>query len=204
MRTPVLLLSSLLLNALSAQAVSAFGLQIIPRGEQRMNLATGNTDMPQGGTICDSATGLVVQASTISVSGEAVSASGSTLTTRQGGTLRADNVIYTPKQARVTATGNLNYSDSRVQGLSAQTIYVDTRSGAVTAVGNVKTARPQGSAAQLVALPTRQQLLLSGAARLQVGAQHYSADKVLFSLQAGKAVLNPAAADVQPFSPFLK
>lgn len=199
----VLTLSSLLL-ASPAQAASAFGLQIIPKGEQKLNLATGTTDMPQGGTIRDNKTGLNVTAGNISIRSDTITATGTTLTTRQGGTLRADSIVYNPKQALVTATGNLNYSDNRVKGLSAQTIYVDTRSGAVTAVGGVKTTHPQASAAQLVALPLKNQMLLSGNAQIMSGPKNYTADKVIFNLLVGKAVLNPSADDLKAFAPFLK
>lgn len=198
-----MLLAPLLLSA-PAQAASAFGLQITPKGEQKLNLATGSTDMPQGGTIRDNKLGVKVVAAVISVRRDTITASGITLTTRQGGTLRADNLVYNPQQAQVSATGNLNYSDARVKGLSAQTIYVDTRSGAVTAVGNVKTTAPQASAAQLVALPLKNQMLLGGAAKIMSGGQWASADKILFNLAAGKGTLNPKAGDLGAFAPYLK
>ncbi|UWX65273.1 hypothetical protein [Deinococcus rubellus] len=146
-----------------AQSSSAFGLQITPRGAQNLNLATGITDLPQGGTIRDNKAGIKVVANFISIkTGESLSATSAVLTTRQGGTLRAQQITYNQKASLVTATGTLSYSDNRVKNLSAQTIYVDTRSGAVTAVGNVSAATPAASAAQMVALPTKAAILLRG------------------------------------------
>ena len=119
-----------------AQSSTAFGLQITPRGGQNLNLATGTTDLPQGGTVRDNSAGIKVVAGFISIkTGESLSATSAVVTTRQGGTLRAQQITYNQKAGLVTATGTLNYSDNRVKNLSAQTIYVSTRSGAVTAVG---------------------------------------------------------------------
>lgn len=203
MKNALFLVSALLLTP-AAQAASAFGLQITPNGEQKLNLATGSTDMPQGGTIRDNKAGLNVVAGNISIRSDTITATGISLTTRQGGTLKADSIVYNPKQALVTATGNLNYSDKRVKDLQAQTIYVDTRSGAVTAVGNVKTQRPQASAAQLVALPLKSQLLLSGNAKIMSGGQNVAADKILFNLLLGKGTLNPQNGDIAAFAPYLR
>ncbi len=200
-----LMLSVLLpLNVLCAQAGSAFGLEITPKGEQKLNLATGATEMPQGGTIQDNKTGVKVVAGTISVRSDTITAIDAKLSTRQGGTLHADNIVYSPKQFQVTATGNLSYSDQRVAGLSARTITVDTRSGAVTAVGDVKTKRPSATADQLVALPTKNQLLLSGDAKIMSGGRNVGAEKIMFNLLLGKALLNPVASDVANFAPYLK
>lgn len=197
--TPALIAPSL------AQGNSAFGLQITPRGAQSLNLATGTTDLPQGGTVRDNKAGIKVVADFISIkTGESLSARSAVLTTRQGGTLRAQQIIYNEKVGLVTATGTLSYSDSRVKNLSAQTIYVDSRSGAVTAVGSVSASTPAASAAQIVALPTKAAILLRGSAKVTALGQSVSGESVLLNLVTGQAQTEASESALAPFAPYLR
>ncbi|AZI42544.1 hypothetical protein EHF33_07130 [Deinococcus psychrotolerans] len=208
-RAPLLLISALLipLTALPslAQSSSAFGLQITPRGAQKLNLATGTTDLPGGGTVRDNKAGLTVVAGFISIkAGESLSASGAVVTTRQGGTLKAQQISYNQKASLVTATGNLSYSDYRVKNLSAQTIYVDTRTGAVTAVGNVSASTPAASAAQMVALPTKSAILLRGAAKVSTLGKDISGETISLNLVTGVADTEVTSSEQAEFAPYLR
>ncbi|AWN23610.1 hypothetical protein DKM44_10525 [Deinococcus irradiatisoli] len=189
----------------SAQGTSAFGLQITPRGAQKLNLATGVTELPQGGTVRDNKSGVKVVAGFISIkTGESLSATAAVLTTLQGGTLRAQNITYNEKAALVTASGNLSYSDNRVKNLTAQTIYVDTRSGAVTAVGGVSASTPPASAAQMVALPTKASILLRGGAKVTTLGQAVSGETVLLNLVTGQAQTDASESALAPFKAYLR
>ncbi len=188
-----------------AQGTSAFGLQITPRGGQNLNLATGTTDLPQGGTVRDNSAGIRVVAEFIRIkTGESLSATSAVVTTRQGGTLRAQQITYNQKAGLVTATGTLNYSDNRVKNLSAQTIYVNTRNGAVTAVGNVSTSTPAATAAQMVALPTKAAILLRGAAKVNTLGQMVSGESILLNLVTGQAQTEASQNALAPFMPYLR
>lgn len=210
MKRASLLLSLLTLAPLAAlpayaQSTSAFGLQITPRGAQKLNLATGVTELPQGGTVRDNKSGLNVVADFITIkAGESLNATSALLTTKQGGTLRAQRITYNQKASLVTASGNLSYSDNRVKDLSAQTIYVDTRTGTVTAVGNVKASTPSASAAQIVALPTRAAILLRGAAQVSSLGQRVSGDNILLNLVTGQAQTEASDSALAEFLPYLR
>ncbi len=189
----------------SAQGTSAFGLQITPRGAQKLNLATQTTELPQGGTVRDNKSGLKVVAEFISIkTGESLSASSAVLTTKQGGTLRAQNITYNQKASLVTASGNLTYSDYRVKNLTAQTIYVDTRTGAVTALGSVTASAPSASAAQMVALPTKSAILLRGGAKVNTLGQAVSGETVLLNLVTGQAQTDAGEGALAAFTPYLR
>ncbi|WP_161880380.1 hypothetical protein [Deinococcus alpinitundrae] len=191
--------------AQSNSGTSAFGLQITPRGGQNLNLATGTTDLPQGGTVRDNSAGIKVVAGFISIkTGESLSATSAVVTTRQGGTLHAQQITYNQKAGLVTATGALNYSDNRVKNLSAQTIYVSTRSGAVTAVGTVSTSTPAATAAQMVALPTKSAILLRGAAKVNTLGQAISGESILLNLVTGQAQTEASQNALAPFTPYLR
>ena len=192
--------------ATSASApASAFGLQISPRGEQNLNLATGATELPQGGTVRDSGGQFTLVADSISlVPGKSLSASGVTLTNRLGGVLRAQHLTYLPKAALLTGSGTLSYSDNRFKNLSADTFYLDTRSGVVTAVGAVTASSPAISAAQAVVLPTKSNMLLLSAQLVNVLGQKVSGDQLLLNLVTGQTQSPVSAAALAPYQPYLR
>ena len=203
--TAAFLSAAPLLPNAAAQSASAFGLQITPRGAQNLNLATGTTDLPQGGTVRDNKAGIKVVADFISIKrGESISATGATLSTSQGGVLNASKLTYNQSASLVTATGNLSYSDNRVKELSAQTIYVNTKTGAVTAVGAVKASTPAASANQLVALPTKAQILLRGNAKVTTLGQLVSGENVLLNLVTGVAQTDASAKALAVFTAYLR
>ena len=184
---------------------SGFGLEITPRGEQVLDLATGNTDLPQGGTVRDNKTGVTVVASFITIKpSDSLSAEGATLSTRLGGTLKAERLLYNQKTANITAKGKLTYSDNRIKNLVAQTLTVDTKTGAVTASGQVTASQPVLSAAKMVALPTKSVILLSGGASVQTFGKTVSGEQVLLNLVTGVAQTEASAGALAPFAPYLK
>lgn len=203
------LMTALTLGA--AGAVNFGGLNVTPRGPQNLNLETGATDLPQGGTVTDARSGLRLSAARLQLQpGERLSAQGATLTTRQGGTLRAANVVYDLKQGTVTATGDVTYGDARLKNLTAGRMVLDTRSGFVSALGSVKASAPALSAAALAFDPRTAQTVLAGPARLQQGTQALDAGAgghLLLTFSANRllrATSRPDAATVGRFSPYLK
>ncbi|MEW6423015.1 MAG: hypothetical protein AB1511_15035, partial [Deinococcota bacterium] len=112
------LLAALTLGA--GSAVTFGGLNVTPRGPQNLNLETGATDLPQGGTATDARAGIRLSAARMQLqTGERLSAQDATLTTRQGGTLRAPSITYDLRQGTVTASGGVTYSDARPKHLTA-------------------------------------------------------------------------------------
>ena len=195
---------TLLALAQGEAATSAFGLQITPRGAQTLNLATGASELPQGGTIRD-ADGFTAVAATISIlPGQSLSATGVTLTTRLGGVLKAQRMTYLPKSSLLTGSGTLSYSDNRFKNLSATTFYVNIRSGVVTAVGAVTASSPTFKAAQVVVLPTKSRVLLLNASLVNVLGQKVSGDQVLLDLVTGQTQTPLSAAALAPYKPYLR
>lgn len=196
-----------LLLAASAQAVSFGSLNIKPRGAQNLNLETGATDMPQGGTATDSSHGLSLSAGKMQLKpGVSLSAQGATIKTRGGGIVNASQVVYDLKAGTVTATGKVNYSDARVSGLSASGIVLHVKSGFVVAQGGVKASRPQLSGSRFVFDPDTMQAVLVGPYRF--GASSAGAGAKLLLTFAGNQLIRqsaaPSSGDLARFSPYLK
>lgn len=203
------LLTALTLGA--AGAVEFGGLNVTPRGPQNLNLETGATDLPQGGTVTDARSGLRLSAARLQLQpGERLSAQDTTLTTRQGGTLRAASVTYDLKQGTVTATGDVTYGDARLKNLSAGRMVLHVKSGFVSAHGGVRASAPSLNAAALAFDPRTAQTLLAGPAGLQQGAQALNAGAgghllLTFSAQRLlRATSAPDGATVRRFAPYLK
>ena len=153
----------------------------------------------------DNKAGIKVVADFISIKrGESISATGATLSTSQGGVLSASKLTYNQSASLVTATGKLSYSDNRVKDLSAQSIYVNTKTGAVTAVGAVTASTPAVSADQLVALPTKAQILLRGNAKVTTLGQPVSGETVLLNLVTGVAQTDASAKALSVFTVYLR
>lgn len=153
-----------------AQAVTFAGLDITPRGEQKLNLDTGATELPQGGTAIDAGSGMKLVAARMQLRpGQTLRAQDATVTTRQGGTLKAAEVTYDLKGGTVVATGGVTYHDSRFGDLRAPGMALYLKSGFVTAGGGVKAQRPALSASGLVFDPNTMQVLLTGPAQVSQG-----------------------------------
>lgn len=203
------LLAALTLGA--GSAVTFGGLNVTPRGPQNLNLETGATDLPQGGTATDARTGLRLNAAQMQlVPGARLTAQGATVTTRQGGTLRAQNVLYDLKLGTVTASGGVTYSDARLKNLTANRMVLYVKTGFVTAQGNVSAAAPVLSAEALTFDARTAQVLLSGGARLTVPGRPalVGGSKPLLLTFSGNRLLNaaagPDAATLSRFAPYLK
>ncbi|WP_102126610.1 hypothetical protein [Deinococcus planocerae] len=201
------LLAALTLGA--GGAVTFGGLNVTPRGTQNLNLQTGATELPQGGSATDARTGLRLSAARMELQpGERLVTRTATVTTRQGGTLRAGNVTYDLGRGTVTASGGVTYSDARLQGLRAERLILHVRTGFVSALGGVRARAPQLSAAALAFDANTSQVVLAGPYRASAGALGAGAGKHLLLVFGGNRLLratpNPDAATVARFAPYLK
>lgn len=203
------LLAALLVGA--AQAISFGGLTVTPRGPQTLNLETGATDLPQGGSATDSRGGLKLSAQSMQLRpGSSLLARGATITTRQGGTLKAAQVVYDLKAGTVTATGDVSYNDARLKNLSAPRLVLHVGSGFVTASGGVKASAPALSGAVLAFDLSTMQGVLTGPYVVRQGTLNASggAGDRLLMVFGGNRVLrsstDPDADSLARFLPYLK
>ncbi|KQR40885.1 hypothetical protein [Deinococcus sp. Leaf326] len=195
----------------SAQAVAFGSLNVTPRGAQNLNLETGFTDLPQGGTATDAKGGLTLTAQKMQLRpNDRLNAQGATLKTRQGGTLSAAQLTYDLKNGTVTASGGVTYSDARIQGLQAAGVVLYVSSGFVVASGGVKAAAPTMTGAALVFDPQTMQAVVSGPFDLQarLGRSAGKAGEKLLLTFAGNTLTNatakPTTDDLARFSAYLK
>lgn len=200
----------LLLALTPAQAVNFGGLNVTPRGAQNLNLETGATDMPQGGTATDNKGGLTLTASRMQLKpNEVLSAQGATVKTKRGGTLSASQIVYDLKAGTVTATGGVTYSDARLSGLSAPSIVLYVKSGFVVATGGVKANNPAMTGNTLVFDPNTMQAAMSGPYQLstRLGKASGAAGSRLLMTFGGNLLLsatpNPSEGDLARFNPYL-
>ncbi|MGY2893147.1 hypothetical protein [Deinococcus sp. UYEF24] len=195
-------------NTTLAATLGAF--QISARGDQNLNLATGQTELPQGGTATDSKNGLTLTGKTLKyLPGQSLQATGATLRVAAGGVLNADTVNYDVKGGTLKASGHLNYTSARIRGLSAGTVVLYTVSGAVVASGNVRAASPALSASRVVVLNGGAQILLAGNYTLSTGSSRLtdaSASARLLLSGTGRQSANPrpTSAALRAFAPYLK
>jgi hypothetical protein len=194
-----------------AGAVSLGAFQIAARGEQNLNLQTGLTELPQGGTATDSKNGLTLTGRTLSyLPGTSLQATGVQIRTADGGTLSADTARYDVSSGVLKASGHLKYDSSAIQGLVADSVSLYTTSGAVLASGRVRAISPALSASRVVALGGGKQVLLSGNYQLTVGGSRYAnpgpaATLLLTNSSSGtSATARPTPSALRPFLPFLK
>lgn len=205
-------LTALTLAAGGAQAVTFGGLNVTPRGPQNLNLETGATDLPQGGTATDSRGGVKLTAARMQLQpGQRLSAQDATITTRQGGTLKAAQVTYDLKAGTVTATGGVTYNDARFTDLSAPSMTLNVKSGFVTARGGVKAAKPAMTGAALAFDPSTMQAMLAGPYRVNQGTLRADtaapAGRLLLVFSARsvvRATEDPDSSNRNRFEPYLK
>lgn len=207
--TGLALLTTLLAGP--ASAVTFGGLNVRPLGAQNLNLQTGMTEMPQGGTVTDQKGGLTLTAARLQVKpDELLQAQGATIKTKFGGTLTAQQVRYDLKSGLVTATGVVSYSDARVKNVTAANMTLYVKSGFVVAQGNVKASSPALSAAGLVFDPNTMQAVVSGPYDLttRLGRMNGQAGARALLTFGGNALTGasarPAQSDLARFSPYLK
>jgi hypothetical protein len=195
-------------SATLAASLGAF--QISARGDQKLNLSTGRTELPQGGTATDSKNGLTLTGRTLNyLPGKSLQATGAVIRVSGGGILSADTVNYDVASGTLKASGHLTYSSARIRGLSAGTIVLYTVSGAVVASGNVRAASPAMSASRVVALNSGRQILLAGNYTLNTGgprlADAGSSARLLLSGDGSQSVdARPSQAALRAFAPYLK
>lgn len=201
---------SLLLALTPAQAVSFGGLNVTPRGAQNLNLETGATEMPTGGTATDTKGGLTLTASRMQLKpNEVLSAQGATVKIKRGGTLSASQVTYDLKAGTVTATGNVSYSDARLTNLTATSVVLHVKSGFVVASGGVKASKPNLTGSTLAFDPNTMQAVLTGPFQIRqgTGASGPAGGRLLMTF-AGNVMLNatprPSPDDLARFNPYLK
>ncbi len=194
-----------------AQAVSFGGLNVTPRGAQNLNLETGATDMPSGGTATDSKSGLTLTGAKMQLKpGESLTAQGASIRLRRGGTLNAANVVYDLKSDTVTATGNVTYSDTRVSNLMAQQVVLHVKSGFVVASGGVKASKPSLSAGRFVFDPNTMQAALGGPYSLSGNGKSFSGaagQSMILNFSASmlsSVKPQPSAVELSRFTPYLK
>ncbi|WP_104990517.1 hypothetical protein [Deinococcus sp. NW-56] len=195
----------------TGSAVTFGGLNVTPRGAQNLNLETGATEFPSGGTVTDSKGGVRLSAERLQLHpGERLSAQGVTLTTKQGGTLRAASLTYDLRGGVVTATGSANYSDARMKGLTADRMTLNVKTGFVSAHGGVRAQSPQLSASALAFDGRTAQTVLAGPARLSASGSALEAGAgghllLTFSAQRLlRATAKPDAGTLKRFAPYLK
>ncbi len=194
------------LAAGSASAATLGAFQIDASGEQSLNLQTGETELPQGGTATDSKNGLILTGRAISyLAGKHLKATGATIRLA-GGTLNADTAEYDVPSGMLVATGHLSYSGQGIQKLSADQVSLYIASGAVVASGHVRAASPQLSADRIVVLRGGGQVLLSGNYTLNMGGSRYLNPRpdARLLLSGRSATARPTATALQPFQPYLK
>lgn len=202
------LLASLSLSA--GSAVTFGGLNVTPRGPQNLNLETGVTDLPQGGTVSDARSGLRLTAARLQLNpGGRLVAQGAILTTRQGGTLRAPNLTYDPGRSTVTASGGVTYGDARLKNLTAGQMVIHLKTGFVSALGDVRAQSPALSGAALAFDLRTAQAALSGPYRLNAGAgqaQGSAGDHLLLTFGGNRLLrtARPDGANLARFTPYLK
>ena len=199
-----------LLGTAPALAVSFGNLNVTPRGPQNLNLETGATDLPQGGTATDAKSGLKLVAAQMQLQpGKQLTAQGATVTLRQGGTLKASRVVYDLAAGTVTATGEVQYNDARFQNLRAARMTVFLKGGVVTAAGDVRASNPVLDTPAVSFDPSTMQALAQapvnlkqGSLKAAVGSGHllvtFSGPRVL------RATNRVDSATLGRFAPYLK
>lgn len=210
-RRCLMLLTALTLGAGPASAVTFGGLNVTPRGAQNLNLETGVTDMPQGGTVTDKKASLTMTAARLQLKpGDMLSAQQATVKTKAGGTLIAAQVTYDLKKGVVTATGDVSYSDARMQKVVAPRLTLYTDSGFVVASGHVRAATPALSGSTLVFDLNTMQAVVGGpyTVTTRLGRTAGAAGERLLLTFAGNALTNvtgkPSREDLARFAPYLK
>ncbi|SEJ80271.1 hypothetical protein SAMN04488058_11946 [Deinococcus reticulitermitis] len=207
----LILLAALTLGTGPAGAVSFGALNVTPRGAQNLNLDTGVTDMPQGGSVTDKKASLTMTAARLQLlPNERLTAQQATVHVKGGGKLSAAQVSYDVKKGVVTASGNVTYSDARMRNVTASNLTVYVNSGFVVASGTVRAASPALSGQTLVFDPNTMQAVVGGPYSIStrlgrtVGA---AGDRLLLTF-AGQALTGvtgkPSPDDLARFMPYLK
>lgn len=194
-----------------AQAVTFGGLNITPRGAQNLNLETGATELPQGGTATDAKGGLTLTAGSMQLKpGQTLSAQNATISVRQGGTLKAAQVTYDLKAGIVTASGGVTYNDVRMTGLSAPSMTLYVKPGFLSVTGGVKADKPRFTGSALAFDLNTMQAMLAGPYKINQLALNASAGAegrlllVFSGNRLSRVNAKPDGATLGRFNPYLK
>jgi hypothetical protein len=193
-------------------AASFSGFDIKPKGNQDVDLVTGITTLPQGGTVSDSKNGIKIDAQFIEMKeGDFLKAKTARLTTTDGGLLTASNVEYSVKNNNLTATGKINYKDDNIKNLGADKVVVSTRDKIIVASGGVEAEAPNIKANMVLADYDKNVAVLYGNYAFQSGKQKLSNKSstgllyVKFNTKGeATATTKPTSEQLATFKPYLK
>lgn len=196
----------------AASAASFAGFSIKPYGDQKLNLQTGVTILSKGGVASDAARGVTVDAQYIEYKqDDRLTARDAKLSTKDGGVLVGKTVEYNAKSGVLVATGDLEYNDARVKGLTAPSISLDTNRKLAVATGGVKSETNGLSANTVVVDYAQNRAVMYGNYVYNYNGTRLKgskADSVLFVTwnADGKASTNskPTAEQLKPYQTYLK
>ncbi|MBB6098546.1 lipopolysaccharide assembly outer membrane protein LptD (OstA) [Deinobacterium chartae] len=198
--------------AATALAASFAGFSVKPTGEQKLDITTGVTVLPQGGTVQDAKNGVNVDAKWIEFKdGDYLKAKSASLRTEQGGSLSAAQVDYNAKSGLLNASGNLQYTDARLKNLTAKSVVMETQRQLAVASGGVRGTQPGLQADTVVVDYGNNRALLYGNYRWENGKTRLRGDKdnsallVSFADPNNLKVSTKVPADVlKAYSAYLK
>ncbi|MFC6590857.1 hypothetical protein ACFP81_01600 [Deinococcus lacus] len=141
--------------------------------------------------------------------GKTLRAKGVTVTLAEGGgRLTAQEVTYDLGAGRVSASGQVTYSDSRVKQLRATRLTLDLKRGVVAASGQVRAAAPAFQAAAAAFDFRASQAVLQGPYTLSSGSNYSggASSRLLLTFKGTRlsGVSAPNPASLQRFGPYLK
>jgi hypothetical protein len=183
-RRPLLLLALLaLLAAPLAGAALLAELTVVAYGAQRFDLATGFTELVDGGEVTDQASGVRLSAPWLRY------AEGDLLEARDAevdlplGRLSAPWVEIDLQDARLVASGGVTLTETTGQVITATTVTFDAREGWATARGDVTGSDPVFTAAALHVDVDSGRLVLEGPYRYEDGLMSLRSEDPLARLQ---------------------
>jgi hypothetical protein len=210
---PLFLLLAFVAAAGNMPAASFASLVITANGDEEFDFSTGITTLPDGGSISDRQSGIVIEAEFIRYQVDVfIEASGATV---QGsfGTIHAETLEIDLPESRLTASGAL-----QLQGLalnvSGQELSYFADSGVVDVRGGVEASEPEFSAERVLHDTRSGSLLLLGPYRYDDGFLTLNASSATAQLEllpepdgAGgvsyAASSTPSAATLELFGPWL-
>ncbi|RIH81565.1 hypothetical protein Mlute_02763 [Meiothermus luteus] len=158
MQRVLLLLVPLALFSLASRFA---GFEVRPRGSSELDVGTGIYTLPNGGTITDNKSGLVLEARYIQYKeGEFIRAQGATLRSKEGD-FSASSLEYLQKPDTLRLNG-VRFSSKEIRGLSAQQGLL-LKEDVLVLKGEVRSSEPYLEAATVVVDTPKNQALVLGA-----------------------------------------
>ncbi|RDI95971.1 hypothetical protein DV704_03355 [Meiothermus sp. QL-1] len=144
------------------------GFEVKPRGNSELDISTGVYTLPNGGTITDNKSGLVLEARYIQYKdGEFIRAQGATLRSKDGD-FSAASLEYLQKPDTLRMTG-VRFSSKDIRGLSAQQGLL-LREDVLVLKGEVRSSEPYLEASTVVVETGRNQALVLGSFTFRDGS----------------------------------